>query len=336
MGKPSLGLPKVTCPTNSEDGGFLLLSQKEVYTKASPIRTTQSFLRCTLFSVFICLFIVTVGFVVIVVAMKMHTNDKASAPEDLPEFCIECSELYASSINTNEKYAVEVRRDENKLRCCARTSEQYPLLMKKMLDSLQLKRLVSNNPNKETEDVTFSLLHKAPVAAHMLIGTDLSDHQNNPRKNDVDNLPPVHNLLPTRSLSLLSGVKLQHDRLIVQTKGIYLVYSQIYFKLIEDVNWPDGLKIISHIVDRYNDNLPNDGEEKLLQSVHTLTEISTQRRSNIDFHSSYISGVFELDVGDEIYTRVTSRQIISRDPTLNYIGLVMLSDHKYVLKVGAS
>ncbi|XP_050418941.1 tumor necrosis factor ligand superfamily member 10-like [Patella vulgata] len=244
--------------------------------------------------------------------------------QDLPKFCMECSEL--SFVNQIEKDNVEIRREENKLKCCAKTSEQYTLLMKMIQAKLQLNRLLASSPNKETEDVTFSLLHKAPVAAHMLIGADLSDHQNNTRKNDVENLPPVHNLLPTRSLSLLSGVKLHHDRLIVQTKGIYLVYSQIYFKLIEDVNWPDGLKIISHIVDRYNDNLPNDGEEKLLQSVHTLTQISTQRRSNIDFHSSYISGVFELDVGDEIYTRVTSRQIISRDPTLNYIGLVMLSD----------
>ncbi|KAK6195633.1 hypothetical protein SNE40_001019 [Patella caerulea] len=145
MGKPSLGSPKVdqmskdTCPTNSEDGEFPLLSQKEVYTKASPITATRSFLRCTVFSIFICLSIVTIGFAVIVVAMKMHPNYKVSASEDLPEFCIQCSELYASSINRDVKYAVEVRREENKLRCCARTPEQYTLLMKKVSLFKQLK-----------------------------------------------------------------------------------------------------------------------------------------------------------------------------------------------------
>ncbi|XP_055955784.1 uncharacterized protein LOC126832281 isoform X2 [Patella vulgata] len=321
MGKPSLGIPtKVPSNTlSSQDGEGLLLPKIEIDVATDLKTISRSYLRRVVVSIFISFFTLSLGLALVYLYLKVRLLEtKVSVSEDLPEFCMECSELYASSINNQVKEVAVIRREEDKLKCCAKTPEQYTWLMKKMQDSLQLKRLVSN--------VTFSLLHKTPVAAHMLIGTDLSDHQNNPRINDVANLPPVHNLLPTRSLSLLSGVKLQHDRLIVQTKGIYLVYSQIYFKLIEDVNWPDGLKIISHIVDRYNDNLPNDGEEKLLQSVHTLTEISTQRRSNIDFHSSYISGVFELDVGDEIYTRVTSRQIVSRDPTLNYIGLVMLSD----------
>ncbi|KAK6195638.1 hypothetical protein SNE40_001024 [Patella caerulea] len=64
------------------------------------------------------------------------------AGPDLPKFCIECSGL--SFVNQIEKNNVEVRREENKLKCCAKTPEQYTLLMQMMQAKLQLNRLVAS------------------------------------------------------------------------------------------------------------------------------------------------------------------------------------------------
>ncbi|ESP03277.1 hypothetical protein LOTGIDRAFT_171624 [Lottia gigantea] len=204
----------------------------------------------------------------------------------------------------------------------------------------------------ESKNTTITILHSSPVAAHVLVSCTNSSYYQYPQsKYDIIPIPLITNilrskydiipvpliinilrdlpsittleLLPRRSLSVLRGVGLRKDHLIIQTRGLYLIYSQIYFKVIRGTNWPLRLNLLCHIVERYNRRIPNDGIEKLLQNMYTLPK-RAPGNTMFDFHTSYISGVFEMEVNDEVYVRALLEDDIARDPTSNYLGLVKL------------
>ncbi|ESP04482.1 hypothetical protein LOTGIDRAFT_237340 [Lottia gigantea] len=245
----------------------------------------------------------------------------------LPSYCLPCDKLK------------ETRGTVGKGRstCCINTESEYVQTMKHMLDmkisKTDSKPEGSKDPDAFTADKemkmwmskeeTITILHSSPVAAHVLVSCTNSSYYQYPQK--VQDLPPTRTLelLPQRSLSLLRGVELRRDHLIIQTRGLYLIYSQIYFKVIQGTNWPLGLNLLCHIVERYNRRIPNDGIEKLLQDMYTLPK-RPPGNTMFDFHTSYISGVFELEVNDEVYVRASLEDVVSRLPTLNYIGLVKL------------
>ncbi|ESP04486.1 hypothetical protein LOTGIDRAFT_237341 [Lottia gigantea] len=243
----------------------------------------------------------------------------------LPSFCCPCDKLKETRGTVGKGGST----------CCINTELEYVQTMKHMLNSsgsefkpegsVDSDALIAEKEMKmfESKNTTITILHTSPVAAHVLVSCTNSSYYQYPQK--VQDLPPTRTLevLPRRSLSLLRGVELRRDHLIIQTRGLYLIYSQIYFKVIQGTNWPLGLNLLCHIVERYNRRIPNDGIEKLLQDMYTLPK-RPPGNTMFDFHTSYISGVFEMEVNDEVYVRASLEDVVSRLPTLNYIGLVKL------------
>ncbi|KAK6195634.1 hypothetical protein SNE40_001020 [Patella caerulea] len=128
MGKPSLGI-QTKIPSNtssSQDGEDLLLPNIEVGV-ATDLKTRRRSYRVVVY-IFISSIFLLLGLSLVCLYLRVRfLETKVSASEDLPEFCMECSELYASSINNQV-----IRRVENTLKCCARTPDQYTWLMKKV------------------------------------------------------------------------------------------------------------------------------------------------------------------------------------------------------------
>ncbi len=124
-------------------------------------------------------------------------------------------------------------------------------------------------------------------------------------------------------LTFLSGITLVEERLVVERGGMYLVYSQMYFKVKADKG-DNSRRLLGHKVHRYSLTIPNDGKQDLLQSAHSCCDDGSGSESPY-IHTSYVAGVFNLSSRDEIYVTVSHPELIYRDPTRSYLGLLRLN-----------
>lgn len=119
----------------------------------------------------------------------------------------------------------------------------------------------------------------------------------------------------------IRGVQLRNDRVRVNNSGLYYLYSQVYFLSLYFGGNSPGATTLYHYVYRYNVIYPNGGEELLLKSVRTQC---WERNKEYDDYTSFTGGVFRLNVGDEIYVKVSNISQVSQDPKATFFGMFKL------------
>lgn len=131
----------------------------------------------------------------------------------------------------------------------------------------------------------------------------------------------VRNWLTVDPVAHIRGVQLRNDRVRVNNSGLYYLYSQVYFLSLYFGGNSPGATTLYHYVYRYNVIYPNGGEELLLKSVRTQC---WDRNKEYDDYTSFTGGVFRLNVGDEIYVKVSNISQVSQDPKATFFGMFKL------------
>ena len=73
---------------------------------------------------------------------------------------------------------------------------------------------------------------------------------------------------------------------------------------------------------RFNlDYLPNDGRQRLLQ--HSQTKCWARDKDYFE-HTSFLAGVVNLRLGDEIYVTVSNLTLVHSDEVSTFFGIVKL------------
>ncbi|XP_022338095.2 tumor necrosis factor ligand superfamily member 10-like isoform X2 [Crassostrea virginica] len=147
------------------------------------------------------------------------------------------------------------------------------------------------------------------VAAHLLVGPQFQA--------SVTGQEAVRNWQTVDPVSHIRGIQLRNDRIRVNNSGLYYLYSQVYFlsQYLNEIS--SGATTLYHYVYRYNVIYPNGGEELLLKSVRTKC---WERVKAYDDYTSFTGGVFHLNVGDEIYVKVSNISQVSHDPKATFLG----------------
>lgn len=132
----------------------------------------------------------------------------------------------------------------------------------------------------------------------------------------------VKNWIKDGSLAHFSGIEVQDSRVIVSRPGLYLVYSQILFtNLYKGQTTQNTSQTLYHYVHRWNINYPNDGTEMLLKSVRTQCWAENKLYGD---YTSYTAGVFKLNVGDNLYVKTSTLDLMARDQQTSFFGVAKL------------
>ena len=132
----------------------------------------------------------------------------------------------------------------------------------------------------------------------------------------------VHNWIEEAPTAHASGIKVQDSQIIVNKSGLYLVYSQILFSdLYKGQSTLNTSQVLYHYVYRWNVIYPNGGQELLLKSVRT--QCWAENRVYGDY-TSYTSGVFQLNSGDQLFVKASKIEKMSKKPHASFFGLAEL------------
>lgn len=130
----------------------------------------------------------------------------------------------------------------------------------------------------------------------------------------------VHNWIEEAPTAHASGIKVQDSQIIVNSSGLYFIYSQILFSnLYKGQSALNTSQVLYHYVYRWNVIYPNGGQELLLKSVRT--QCWAENRVYGDY-TSYASGVFKLNSGDQLFVKASKIDKMSRDPHASFFGIV--------------
>ena len=132
----------------------------------------------------------------------------------------------------------------------------------------------------------------------------------------------VHNWTEEAPTAHASGIKVQDSQIIVNKSGLYLVYSQILFSnMYKGQSTVNTSQVLYHYVYRWNVIYPNGGQELLLKSVRTQCWAVNRLYGD---YTSYTSGVFKLNCGDQLFVKASKLDKMSRDPHASFFGIAKL------------
>lgn len=137
-------------------------------------------------------------------------------------------------------------------------------------------------------------------------------------RSSKESLAPIK----TWEVQLLRSTDYDNGRLLIHVPGLYFVYSQIRFVEYQTLSGRKPAEYYSHYVYKLNDNLPNGGKILLLHNSQAQSWGEGQDRSE---HTSYVGGVFHLNINDSIEVRVTNLQQVVWEPSSTYFGLYQIS-----------
>ncbi|XP_050403325.1 uncharacterized protein LOC126819356 isoform X2 [Patella vulgata] len=240
---------------------------------------------------------------VIVMAMMSPVN------QDYGLMCLKKSDLediqFSDDDNRKEKLNKVVK--DGQFMYCTKSPNQMEIFLNAVINKTK------TFGYEDMNDLPSKLFNDKVVSAHVLISGF---------KTPINTaIPNLVKLSTENSLTHLNGVGLGPYRLIIRTKGTYFVYSKIKFEINRRINYhatDDQVKMYHKVV--WNRRTPkDDGKDELLLNEHT--DILDHKK--LDF-SSYVSGIFQLDEGDEIGVTVTNLDYISRIKKKNFVGLFIL------------
>ncbi|XP_076435862.1 tumor necrosis factor ligand superfamily member 15-like [Babylonia areolata] len=250
------------------------------------------------------------------------------------EVCMPCLQVSPDPLDSSSGSAVwddlTVRDDEeNETKiCCAVNAAQYAALFKLILQRQQEVQnladyLAGSNDTGVTEE-RFPVAQrvadpKEPVSAHLLFKpswqrtAELEDSKVQQWKSPAES-PLSH---------VTRGLKFHKlSRLLVQTPGLYYVYSQLLFNPspspADDTSSSDVTGLKRHVISSYVRRvsiLHPVASGLLLKSRHTRGDPAKDR------HSSYVGGVFRLYQGDWLDVQVSQPDLISNDDVASFFGL---------------
>ncbi|XP_060082633.1 uncharacterized protein LOC132561933 [Ylistrum balloti] len=238
------------------------------------------------------------------------------------KICLLCDELTLSPFDEENEATreLDVKSDFNGDRvCCANDARQskimFDLLFKKKnkITCIEETNAAQTSCNRTLPNTGFLT---GRSSAHLHIGI-----QNTGPNNGIGD-EPVRNWRSDDPTSHMEGISLTKDRLVINTTGLYVVYSQIYFSKYISANAPKSSSVLYHYVYRYNVIYPNSGNQLLMKSVRTLNLDPVASHSD---HTSYTSATLRLTVGDEIYVKVSNLSMVSRAEKASFLGVVQIA-----------
>lgn len=130
--------------------------------------------------------------------------------------------------------------------------------------------------------------------------------------------------------NILSGIDYRDGRLVAPENGLYNIYSQAYFvtyfiptehhsAVKGEIDIKDKLSL-RHGVYRRNARsiYPNNGVDQLMLRHWTL---NWKLGEQFNEYTSYLSGLFRLEAGDEIFVRLSNAISLNTDSKMTYFGL---------------
>lgn len=237
--------------------------------------------------------------------------------------CVPCYDLILGPLEKdNAKLHLLKRTMENDIEiCCAKGSNQTSILvslmferqerLKKTKDRILSESECKCNSSSDTRNITRL---KRP-SAHLTAGV---------QPITVNREPPftVSNWISKGPTSHTNDIHVDDSRIIINTSGLYFVYSQIFFSdLYRGQAQSNGSHALYHYVYRFNYIYPNDGQELLLKSVRTQCWAENKIFGD---YTSYTAGVFKLNAGDQIFVKVSQIRLISRDGQASFFGAALM------------
>ncbi|XP_059166876.1 CD40 ligand-like isoform X1 [Physella acuta] len=237
----------------------------------------------------------------------LHTGDRGCVKQFVSSRCTSFLSLLISSvivliIGINSK----VRFSQAPVQCLTGTACHY------------LKEIKSYRGKSDK----CSMTHSCPVSAHKLLRlyTRLPGSEN--LQDPV--FSSTHRVLLTFNLTTsgeehASGVEVLTDGFVIQTSGLYLVYSGVKFK-------PNSTRYSAdftyqtwfHYLQKENPRSPM-RSGVLLRTVHTVCPNCTGSQE-----SSYTGGVFGLEQGEKLFVTMSGQGIVELDTESSHLGLFLL------------
>ncbi|XP_059166878.1 uncharacterized protein LOC131949127 isoform X2 [Physella acuta] len=218
----------------------------------------------------------------------LHTGDRGCVKQFVSSRCTSFLSLLISSvivliIGINSK----VRFSQAPVQCLTGTACHY------------LKEIKSYRGKSDK----CSMTHSCPVSAHKLLRL-------------YTRLPGSENL---QGEEHASGVEVLTDGFVIQTSGLYLVYSGVKFK-------PNSTRYSAdftyqtwfHYLQKENPRSPM-RSGVLLRTVHTVCPNCTGSQE-----SSYTGGVFGLEQGEKLFVTMSGQGIVELDTESSHLGLFLL------------
>ncbi|KAL3847924.1 hypothetical protein ACJMK2_018814 [Sinanodonta woodiana] len=237
---------------------------------------------------------------------------------DAEEFCLPCSQLIQGPFeedNVALKNLTQKTVDSVTV-CCGRTPTQFLIILDLYAQHKQKEKCaqeIQNSSGTKCTNASGSTYRPigSPISAHLEVGLQ--------HKSDIGKLKqPIRNWKNDNITTHVSGLVLKNDRLTVLEPGLYFVYSQVGFEFEysskEDID--DSKQILYHYLVRYNPIYPNGGDQIIVKGAATQC---WEKIKDFGYYTSYISAAVFLNIGDELYIKV-SQLNISRDPKLTYFG----------------
>ncbi|KAK6195781.1 hypothetical protein SNE40_001137 [Patella caerulea] len=233
----------------------------------------------------------------------------APANQDYGPLCLKQSDMEEMKFYDDDNQIQKLNRvvKDGQFMYCTKSPNQMELLLNAVINK------TNEFGYEDMNNLPKKLFNGKVVSAHVLISGFMT-----PINTAIPNLVK---LSAENSLTHLDGVGLGPYRLIIRTKGTYFVYSKIEFEIHPRINYHatnDQVKMYHKVV--WNRRTPKlKGKDELLLNEH----IDNLEHKKLDF-SSYVSGIFQLDKGDEIGVTVSSLDYISRIKKKNFVGLFIL------------
>ncbi|XP_052058772.1 uncharacterized protein LOC127699073 [Mytilus californianus] len=241
----------------------------------------------------------------------------------LTVFCVPCDDVRLGPFEEdNENLLLLDKKTVNRVEiCCAKTPNQTIVLTNLIVERNRQKHKTEDILEMEQQiqqrNASFQpSITKAPVAAHLLVGTQQVPKQ--------DEAPfPITNLMSTDPIAHVQGLRVTRDMLSINNSGLYFVYSQIYFSNINSQSYKQNTsQALYHYVYRYNVIYPNGGSELLLKSVRTLCWAKDKLYTD---YTSYTAAAFQLNAGDKLYVMISDIAILSRESKASFFGIFKIS-----------
>ncbi|XP_033760294.1 uncharacterized protein LOC117342302 isoform X2 [Pecten maximus] len=290
-------------------------------------KKTSDRYSCILIVVAICLalFCVILGACVAVLFTKMEQvrTELYRVTGDLNDrkVCLLCDDLTMSPFEDENAATkeLEVTSDDNGDQVCCANNARQSKVMFDLLFKKKNKIACIEEANAVQTSCNWTL--PGPVlsgrsSAHLHIGV-----QNTGLRNDYGD-EPVRNWQSDDPTAHIEGMNLMKDRLVINTTGLYVVYSQMYFSAYVPPATPKSSSVLYHYVYRYNVIYPNSGNQLLMKSVRTFNIDPVTSHSD---HTSYTSATLRLRVGDEIYVKVSNLSLVSRAEKASFLGVVQVA-----------
>ncbi|XP_062598005.1 tumor necrosis factor ligand superfamily member 10-like [Saccostrea cucullata] len=332
-------VPPSPCPSESPDVHFTLTtsasessiarkrssdssSSEKSYMSSESSSSYPTLYRAVTLSLLILCIALTASVVSLFLLISDLRNKLANEIENQNsrQICVPCADLkFGPFPEDNTHLSKLMRKVVNGVEvCCGGTPNQTSAILRLVFEkrkNVTHARAMIQGQESLRARANATQRNQNDVAAHLLIGPQFAAMSSELGQ------AAVRNWMTADPIAHVKGMQLGHDRIRINSSGLYYIYSQVYFLSQYFGGKSSGATTLYHYVYRYNVIYPNGGEELLLKSIRTQC---WERNKDYDDYTSFTGGVFRLNVGDEIYVKVSNISQVSQDPKATFLGMFKL------------